>query len=164
MLKYWLVAYTKPRHEKKSAEALRISGIEVFLPLQRQLKTWSDRKKMIESPLFPGYLFVNVTENEHYKVLNSYGVVKFIYFNNKPAIVKEDVIVSIQRLLNSETINNVEITDSELVIGEEIIINKGSLIGLKGKLVNFKGKNRIAIEIECMRKTVLVDIDKSFIN
>ena len=83
MLKNWLVAYTKPRHEKKSAEVLKSSGVDVFLPLQKQLKVWSDRKKWVESPLFPGYLFVNISDDDYFKVLNSYGIVKYIFFNQR---------------------------------------------------------------------------------
>ena len=164
MSKNWLVAYTKPRHEKKSAEVLKLSDIDVFLPLQRQLKEWSDRKKWVESPLFPGYLFVNIYETDYFKVLNSFGIVRFIYFNHKPAVVRDDVIDSIKKLMSNEVLDCVEIADSELIIGDEIQILRGSLKGIKGKLVNFKGKNKIAIEIECMKKTVLVEIDKQYIN
>ncbi len=163
MLKNWLVAYTKPRHEKKSAEVLKSSGVDVFLPLQKQLKVWSDRKKWVESPLFPGYLFVNISDDDYFKVLNSYGIVKYIFFNQKPAVVKDDVIDSIQKLMSDEINSCVEIKDIELIIGEEFCINKGPLKGLKGKLLNFKGKNKIAIEIECMKKAVLVEVDKSFL-
>ena len=161
MLKNWLVAYTKPRHEKKSAEVLKSFGIDVFLPLQKQLRTWSDRKKWVESPLFPGYIFINISEKEHLTVLNSFGIVRFIYFNQKPAVVKDDVIVSIQKLICSDINSLIEINnEEELIMGEEIKINNGPFKGIKGKLVKIKGKNKIAVEIECMKKIVLVEIDK----
>jgi len=159
-----MVIYTKPRHEKKSADILKSSGIDVFLPLQKQLKVWSDRKKWVESPLFPGYLFVNISSNEYFKVLNSYGIVKFICFNRKPAIVPDDVVISLQKIICSEINNYIEVNETELSIGEEVHINKGPLKGIKGKLLNFKGKNKIAVEIECMKKTVLVEIDKVYLN
>jgi len=161
MLKNWLVAYTKPRHEKKSADVLRLSGIDVFLPLQRQLKEWSDRKKWVEWPIFPGYIFVNVEEKDQLTVLNSFGIVKFIRFAGKPAVVREDVIFNIKKILSSKVNFEIEICDTAFLVGQEILIKKGPLKGIKGKYVDFKGKNKIAIEIECMNNAVLVDINKS---
>ncbi len=163
MLRNWLVVYTKPRHEKKSASVLVSKGIEIFLPLKTELKQWSDRKKWVERPLFPGYLFVNITELEYLDVLNSAGIVRFIFFNGKPAIVREKTIKELKLVLNTPDLH-IETIDLELNLGEIVSIKKGPFKGLEGRLIQFKGKNRISIEIECMQKAVLVEIDKSYLN
>jgi len=164
MQKKWLVVYTKPRHEKKSVRVLESNKIDVYLPLQKKLKEWSDRKKWIEEPLFSGYLFVKITEKEYMQVLNTPGIVKFISFNHQPAVVNESIIKSIKILTQQKFDNNIEVSEETWSINDEVLIKKGPLKGVKGKLIDFKSKTKLAIEIECMQKTVLVEINKSYLN
>src|SRR5690349_12724362 len=83
--KKWLVFYTKSRHEKKVKELLEKNGMEVFLPMQRQLRQWSDRKKKVEVLLFNSYIFVFETESKIPEILAVPGVAWNIRYNNKPA-------------------------------------------------------------------------------
>src|ERR1700744_6665019 len=79
----WYPVYTNPRAEKKAYQALLNKGIETYLPLHRQLKQWSDRKKWVEEPLIKSYLFVKIAEQQQTEVLMTRGVSRFIYFSNK---------------------------------------------------------------------------------
>src|ERR1700744_1853399 len=79
----WYPVYTNPRAEKKAYESLINKGVEAYLPLQRQLKKWSDRKKWVEEPFIKSYLFVRIKEHEQAIVLMTKGVARFIYFSGK---------------------------------------------------------------------------------
>ncbi|MDD3876076.1 MAG: UpxY family transcription antiterminator [Bacteroidales bacterium] len=164
MKKQWLVVYTKPRHEKKSCEILASHGIDVFLPLNKELVQWVDRKKWVEKPFFPGYLFVNIDEKEYNNVLNCKGIVRYIYHEGKPAIVRSEIIEGIRQsimLNNYVTINTLEnIRDC----GKLINIKLGPFKGLSGRLVEIRGKKNIAIEIESLNKIVLVDFQSLNLN
>lgn len=161
MKKNWFVVYTKPRHEKKSAEFMRILGIEVFLPLRKELRNWSDRKKWVEMPLFPSYLFVNIFEEDYKQVTSTYGVVRFIYSEGKPAKISDSEIISIKKLTEISSAIPMEVRDEMFEVGDETIVRSGPLKGLKAKLIEFKGKSRIAVEIINLGKTILVEMDKS---
>lgn len=163
--KQWLVVYTHSRAEKKVAIELDFQGIVNYLPLQRKLRRWSDRKKWVEMPLFSGYIFVHITPDEYEKVLKTNGVVAFIRFEGKAAIVPDDQIDFIKKMLREPGID-VEISHLPLQQGDDIVVTSGPLIGLKGKLISFKGKKRVAVEITQLNLSLIVEfqvaeIDKS---
>ncbi|MFZ9332451.1 MAG: UpxY family transcription antiterminator [Chitinophagaceae bacterium] len=91
--KKWYVLYTKPRWEKKVDKALQQKGIESYCPLNRVKRKWSDRIKTIEEPLFKSYVFVKVEEKEKTEVRYVDGVLNYVYWNGKPAVVKEEEII-----------------------------------------------------------------------
>jgi len=161
MTKNWFVVYTKPRHEKKVAQSLEKWEIDFFLPIKKELRQWADRKKWIDKPLFPGYLFVHIDNNDYYNVLNCPGIVKYIFHEGKPAVVKDKIIESVKAILNNEI--PYETICSLPEIGDKIIIKKGALKGLEGVIVSYKGKHKIAIIIECINTTMLLEVNKSMI-
>src|SRR6201992_3627542 len=85
----WYPVYTHPRAEKKACQALLNKGIEAYLPLHRQLKRWSDRKKWVEEPFIKSYLFVNINEHKQGEVLMTRAVSRFIYFSGKIAAMPD---------------------------------------------------------------------------
>ncbi len=93
----WYAVYTKPRNEKKVAELLGREGIDHYLPLVRREKIWSDRRKMVDEPLFSSYIFVHITEKEHLAVLQTPGVVRFIVFEGKKVLVRDIQIEAIRK-------------------------------------------------------------------
>src|SRR5882672_11812821 len=100
-MKKWLVFYTKSRHEKKSAEFLVRRGFEVFLPLQKVMRQWSDRKKKVEVPLFNSYIFVHETIDKIPLILQTPGISWNIRHNDKPAVLRQEELDIIQRFLTS---------------------------------------------------------------
>ena len=90
--KKWHVVYVRSRSEKKAAKELEDLHVETFLPLQRKLSQWKDRKKWVETPLLPGYCFVKITNAEYYKVLQIVYIVKYITFEGKAATIPDDQI------------------------------------------------------------------------
>ncbi|WP_448634286.1 UpxY family transcription antiterminator [Pedobacter panaciterrae] len=125
----WYIVYTFPNLEKKIYNELTKKKIKAYLPLQNVIRQWSDRKKEIKVPMFPNYVFINSTERERFKLLKIGGVLKFITFEGKPAMVSEDEISNIMKF---ETM--VFEIESNLVSGDEVIIVDGPFTDLQGKL------------------------------
>jgi transcription antitermination factor NusG len=135
MKKDWYVVYTKPRSEKKVAERLERQGFEVFLPLNKTVRQWSDRKKKVEVPLFNSYLFVHLDlARDQYPVLDVEGVVRFVYYLGKPAVVREQEIERIRFILQNYT----EIEAFALQPGASVRITGGSLKGNTGTVAEQK--------------------------
>ncbi|MDB5021842.1 MAG: antitermination protein NusG, partial [Pedobacter sp.] len=88
----WYAVYTKSRWEKKVVEQLNKVGIENYCPLNRVTRQWSDRKKIVEEPLFTSYVFVKITERQMNEIRTVCGVVNFVYWLGKPAVILNDEI------------------------------------------------------------------------
>ncbi len=102
MKKKWYAIYTKSRNEKKLATNLKARGIEVYLPLLKTLKQWSDRKKWVEIPLFRSYLFVHILDKEYLDVLQTDGVVRFITFRKERIPIPESQILAVKSYLEED--------------------------------------------------------------
>ncbi len=160
--KYWYAVYTLPRSEKKVADRFEKAGISYYLPLYKQLKKWSDRKKWVEEPLFKSYIFVQISEAEYFKVLNTLGVVRFITFSGKAVYIPQREIEIIQKLL-LEFPDDLEVADN-LSPGTPIEIIAGAMMGIKGELVDYRGEKRASIKVEYINQSVLINIPASFIS
>ena len=152
----WYVVYTKSRTEKRVEGRLRQHGIECYLPLQKTLKQWSDRKKWVWEPLFRSYLFVRIVPKQYMEVVSDPGLVRFIYFEGKPASVSEKQIEHLKRLIANEI--PLEKTSPMLRKGQRVRIVSGPLLGVEGILQNFQGTRRIIIQIEGMDHALAVRI------
>ena len=92
--RFWYALYTRARCEKKVTMRLNELDIKSFLPMQKVLRIWSDRKKYLEQPLFPSYVFVYANLIERYESLSPYGVVRLVSFGGRPAIIPHQQIES----------------------------------------------------------------------
>lgn len=154
----WHAVYVKSRAEKKAQLDLQAQGIETFLPLQRKLRQWSDRKKWVEMPLISGYLFVKICRKEYDQVLQSNNVVTYVRFEGKAAIVPDDQIDYLKLMLSQQD-TEVEVTREKLKRGQMVEVVAGPLIGLKGKLQKIKGKSKVAIELEQLGCSAMIEIE-----
>ena len=155
----WHAVYTLPRFEKKVNKLLEEKRIEVFLPLQKKLKIWKDRKKWVEEPLFRSYIFVNVSEQEYYEAINVKGAVKYVTFSSKAVNIPENQILALKELLD----NNKEliVTSTKFKKGDIVTINKGVLCGFEGELINYLGKKRMLIRVEQIGCSVVFEVPSS---
>jgi transcription antitermination factor NusG len=153
----WFVVYTRPKWEKKVASLLEKKGIEYYCPLNRVLRQWSDRKKTILEPLFKGYIFVKVEEANKWDVKKINGVINFVYWLGRPAVVKEKEIETIKKFLNEFT--EVEVVDLKLNLNNTVIINKGILMNYKGIVINVLG-NKARVQIDSMGIKLSAVFDK----
>ena len=137
----WFALYTRPKNEKKVTEQLVKLGIEVYCPLVTQVKQWSDRKKKVETPLISSYVFVNVEEKERDKVFEAFGVVRYLFWLGKPAVIRDEEIYLLKDSLK-EVISTFEI--SEIKPGDMMNISRGPFQGKEG-IVKAVEKNKIQL-------------------
>lgn len=161
-LKSWYALYTTPRSEKKVAERFKQAGVDFYLPLTKQLKRWSDRKKWVIEPLFKSYIFVKIDPSNYFNVLNIHGVVRFITFSGKAVPIPEREIETIKMLL-AEFSDTIEVAEN-LKPGTPIEIMAGPMMGIKGEMVEYRGEKRASIRIEYINQSVLVNIPAAFIS
>jgi len=155
--KQWYAIYTRSRHEKVVYELLNDKGIQTFLPLRVLLSQWKDRKKKIESPLFPGYLFTRINILDDFtKVITSKGVVKILGTNGTPIPIPTDEIDSVKTLLKSGLKYD---PYPFLKSGMKVQVIRGPLQGINGKINERLGKYKLLISIELIKRSISVEID-----
>jgi len=157
----WYAVYTTPRAEKKISERLSRQGIDHYLPMLKTLRHWSDRKKWVDEPLFKSYLFVHISPQQQFTVLNTQGVVKFVSFEGKHAPIPDSQIDLIRKVLREE--KNVETSQETLDPGTPVEITTGPLMGTLGELVSFRGERRLAIKIQTLETSVLLNIPEQWV-
>ncbi len=165
--KKWYLVYTNPRAEKKVAKVYEQIGLEYFLPLQKTIKQWSDRKKWVEEPLFKSYVFIKIDlEKSVYQALSVSGASRLVQFNGKAAEVDEREINIVKKLLGdlSElTILNSSKDYLEHQEGDAIEVIAGPLMGCEGKFLNKKGSQSVLIELKTMQQVVCVSMPLAYI-
>jgi transcription antitermination factor NusG len=128
---------------------LREEGIEAYCPVKRQEKQWSDRRKVTEEPLFRSYLFVNIDlAIQSAVVRRTLGVVNFVYWLNKPAVIQDDEIVAIQQFLSEHA--SVEVLGNTLQVGDFITIDAGALKGQKAEVTGIKNRHEVRLRIDSL--------------
>ena len=150
----WFAIYTRPKNEKKVAEQLFKLGIDVYCPMVTQMKQWSDRKKKVESPLISSYVFVNLDEKDSNTVFEVHGIVRYLYWLGKPAIVHDHEIALLKDSLKG-ILSSVEVQG--LQPGDSLIISKGPFQGKEG-VVSQVEKNKIRLILKELG--VLITITK----
>lgn len=140
--KKWHAVYTKPRWEKKVFALLEERGLIAYCPLNKVRKKWSDRYKIINEPLFKSYVFVKIDDSEQANVRALPGIVNFIYWNGKPAIIKEREIEGIQMLLKDFV--KVEIENMTPDQKGHVKIASGFFANEEGVLLR-KTKNKVEV-------------------
>lgn len=157
-IKKWYAVYTKPRWEKKVHALLVEKGIECYGPLNKVHRKWSDRIKIVEEPLFKSYVFVRVNEEEKTPVRMVNGVVNFVYWQGKPAVIRDKEILTIRKFLNEY--EDVEVRQLDIGPDTEVLVKQGVLMGKKGTVKRVLRK-KVEVLIESIGFTLTAYIDKS---
>jgi transcription antitermination factor NusG len=153
--KDWLVIYTIPKNENKVYSELLKRGIDAYLPMRSVVRQWSDRKKKIQVPLLPNYVFLKPSRQKMWSVVGITGVVRYVSFEGKPAIVRQKEIDVIKKIQQSNyTVHD----DEKCAIGDRMRITAGPLAGLEGVLYQKKGGDRFCIELESISKSIAVEV------
>lgn len=161
--KQWYVVYTRSRAEKKVEKELLAQGIECFLPMQKQLRQWKDRKKWVETPLLSGYCFVYINRKEYDAVLKTNNVVCYVTFEGKAAVVPEQQIAYLQSLLKQFDFE-VSVSSENFKPGKKVEIIEGPLMGMQGELVKSKGKHKFLLRIEEIENSFVVEVPAELIS
>ena len=151
----WFAIYTRPKNEKKVTEQLIKLGIDAYCPMVTQMKQWSDRKKKVESPLISSYVFVNLPEKERNTVFEVHGIVRYLYWLGKPAIIQDQEIALLKESLKG-ILTSVEVEGIQP--GDSLTITKGPFQGKEG-IVSQVEKNKIRLVLKELG--VLVTISRA---
>jgi transcriptional antiterminator RfaH len=138
----WLVLYTKPKNEVKVAERLAAAGINVYCPMVTTVKQWSDRKKKVTLPLFSSYVFVQLAEVKRAAVFEVPGVVRYLFWLGKPAVVREEEMATLKEML-SDTYKEVRL--ATLAPGDLLILKEGVFKGQTATFKEQKGNQTILV-------------------
>lgn len=155
----WFALYTKARAEKKVYKELRQKGIEVYLPMRKELRQWSDRKKWIETPVISSYIFVRILKNEYRRVFESQGVVSYVSHKGKAVMIPEHEIEAMQRTVSSNITFDVE--ENSIHKGQIITVTSGPLKGITGEVVDVRGTKKFYIRISHIGYTLVVNFDEN---
>lgn len=154
---HWYALYTRPKFEKKVASVLEDKDIRAFLPTRSVVKQWSDRKKIIDEPLFPSYVFVYANSKGRYLSLQTHGVVRMVSFNGEPTRIPEEQIRSIYQILEHGY-------DPEpyqyFAYGDEVEIVSGPLRGLRGLYIEDRGTKRLVISVDAIQHSFAIELKR----
>ena len=160
-INYWYVVYTKPRWEKKISLKLSEKNIENYCPLNKIQKQWSDRKKIVLEPLFKGYIFIKIDENQKWEIKNVHGIINYVYWLGKPAKIREDEINTIKKFL--QEFNQIEIEENIASKGKSVVIKQGIFMDYKGIVLEVFD-NKAKVLIESMDIKLIATFDKNKLN
>ncbi len=155
----WYAVYTRSRGEKKAAEFILIEGFQAYLPLVKTLRQWSDRKKKVEIPLIPSYVFVNVSQCEYYKILEIQGVLAYVTFEGKPTPIRNSEIEALKMAVEGNM--TIELENSPIEKGEMVKIIAGPMKGAEGEYIETKHKNNFVINLNNIGFILKVEVNAS---
>jgi len=153
---FWYAVYTIVRHEKSVNAALTKKAIKTFLPIKKVVSRWKDRKKEVSIPLFPGYIFANSPEEARLNILNTQGVIRILGTYGELTPVPEEQIEFIKALLKTNLNYDPWPYFAE---GKEVIVVKGPLEGMCGKIVERRGEFRLILSIDLIQRSISVEVD-----
>jgi transcription antitermination factor NusG len=134
----WHAVYTNPRWEKKVAQRMTNKGLEVYCPLNKVRRKWSDRYKVVEEPLFKSYVFVRIKEEDQAVVRCIDGVVNFVFSEGKPAVVRDREIELIRKFLKEY--QDIRVSPISLTKGAKVRVTSGVLMDSEGIVVDVRNK------------------------
>ena len=158
--KNWYVVYTKQRWEKKVAKELENKKIEHYCPLNRVQRQWSDRKKIILEPLFTSYVFVRIDEKDFLAVRQIEGIMNFVYWLKKPAVIQDEEISVIQRFLSE--FEHVQIERTAVNVNDPIRIIEGPFMELQGNVIEIRNKT-VKVSLPNLGYTIVAEVKKTSI-
>jgi transcription antitermination factor NusG len=154
----WYAVQTRAKHEKKVTAELLQRGMKTFLPAAREVRRWSDRRQVIEVPLFPCYIFVHtdLTVAPRMAVLQTAGVFRFVGFNHGPVPIPDAQIEGVQAVLAKE----LPVSSCGFIkVGDKVRIRGGALDGVEGVLAGRNGERRLIISIELIQQSMAVMVE-----
>ena len=156
--KQWYALYTRPRWEKKVAEQLDRKKLESYCPLNKVVRQWSDRKKTVMEPLFVSYVFIYATPADFLSVKQTDGVINYVHWLGKPAVIKDEEINVIKRFLNEH--DNVKLEKIQINLQDNVRIIAGPLMSVTGKVMEVKPKT-VKVHLPSMGFAMVAEIDKT---
>ena len=157
----WYAVYTQPRAEKQVQHRLEENGIEAYLPMQKTIRQWSDRKKVVEKPLLSSYVFVKIIPQDFPVVFKTNGVVKFVSFEGHPVAIPQKQIDILRLLIDSNA--DIEVSSEKFEKGDNVEVISGALAGLTGELIKIGTHNRFVVRIDKLDQNLILKIPRTFL-
>lgn len=155
----WFLIYTKPKHERKVALQLQEQNIPLLLPSTKVVRKWHDRKRTIDTPLFPSYIFVFIDKQDHYyNCLQCEGVVCYVKSGKEIVRVRPDVIDNLKLIVKDG--EGVEVHDGYIRPGRTEMIKTGVFSGLNCEVVEHKKEKKIIVRLDLLNRTVLATLSR----
>ena len=151
----WYAVYTRPRWEKKVASALERRQIESYCPLNQVTRQWSDRRKIVEEPLFSSYVFVRVPDSKKQLVRETEGIINLVYWVGQPAMIPDHEIELIQRFLRDY--KDVSLEKFPLRHNALVEVTAGPLMNHRGRIVEL-GKNRVKAVLSSLGYNMVANV------
>ena len=147
----WLVAYVQSCLEINTAERLKAMGVECYLPIQSEIRQWSDRRKKVDRLVIPMMIFVHVTPQERPLPLTLQAISRYMVLRgeSRPAVIPEEQMERFRFMLDYSP-EAVEICSTPLAAGDAVKVIKGPLAGLEGELVMIGGKSKVAVRLDML--------------
>lgn len=159
---HWYAIYTKPRWEKKVDERLLLKNIKSWCPLQKVQRQWTDRKKIIEDPIFKSYVFVQINLQQRLNVLDTEGVINFVHYDGNPAIIRDQEIETIRSFLelgNARiSIQSIESFEADM----KVKINHGIFMDNTGTVIRASNK-KVIVKLESLGQIMVVEFPNNFV-
>jgi transcriptional antiterminator NusG len=154
----WYAVQTRPRHEKVVTHSLETAGIETFLPLCSQIRSWSDRRKIVEFPLFPGYIFARTTwsTQARVRVFQTNGVIGFVGPRKEATPIPVQQIDAVRFLIKARADCR---PHPYLIVGQRVRIRNGALQGLEGLLVRVASDHSLVVSVDLIHRSVAIRIN-----
>ena len=157
---HWYACYTRARHEKMVETQLRQRGLESYLPLVQQVRQWSDRKKVVQFPLFPSYVFGRFTLREVHAVLTTPGVSTIVRASGYPTPIADTELENVKRFAIGLAESGLEPeTRPFLVEGQWVRVLEGPFEGVEGMVVERRGRKRVLVGLAAIGQGLEIDID-----
>jgi transcription antitermination factor NusG len=153
----WYAIQTMPKHERKVAGELRLKGLHTFLPLFPSTRKWSDRSRVLDLPLFPGYVFVHMSAapETRISVLRTGGVTGFVGVRGMGVPIPENQIAAVESILEKKLVCS---PYPFLNLGQRVRIRGGSLEGIEGILTEIKGDLSLVISVELIQRSLAIQV------
>ena len=155
---FWFAVQTRPRWEKKVATSLNDNGIEHYCPLHKVVRQWSDRKVKVYEPLFTSYVFVRVTEKELTEVREVSGIINLVYWLNRPAVIRDSEVETINKFLNDY--KTVRLEKTHIDVNDRVRVLRGPLMEYEGKVIDVLNAT-VKIALPSLGYMMMAEVDKS---
>lgn len=156
----WYALRVRSNYERVAAYHLRQRGFEEFSPCYKTAKRWSDRKKVTETSLFPGYVFCRLDAQNRLPVLTIPGVVGLLSFGDGPTSIPDAELESVRTMVQSGLL----VTPWPfLEVGQRVLIEHGPLTGVEGLVEQVKGTFRVVVSIPILQRAVSTEVDRDWV-
>jgi transcription antitermination factor NusG len=155
----WYACHTRARHEKRVDEQLARGGIETYLPLLTHERQWSDRRKLVELPLFPGYVFGRFALSDLHRVLTVPGVATVIRHNGLPSPISERELANVRRFVAALAETGQLPLPRAFERGQAVRVMRGPFKDVEGVVVERRGRRRVLVGLKTIGQGMEIDID-----